>query len=60
MIVEIAAVIAALAAFGLFLIVIAVAVVTGQNENREETRRLTDEFDRIVERLGEEEGGGHR
>lgn len=56
MIVEIAVVVAFLAIFGIFLACIAVALSVGQQHNRREVRRLTDEFESIVRRLGNEEG----
>lgn len=43
--------------FGLMLVVIGAAVLNGQSSNRDEMERVREEFERIVDRLGTEEGG---
>ena len=58
LIVEIALIAGFLITFGLLLAAVGTAVVGGQRANRAEMERMRDEFERIVDRLGEEEEGG--
>lgn len=56
MILELALLIAFLATFGVLMACVGTAVIEGQSSNREEMERVREEFERIVGRLGEEEG----
>ncbi len=58
MIVELTVIAAFLVVFAVFIACVAVALAAGQRTNRQEVKRLVDEFDRIVDRLGEEESEG--
>lgn len=42
--------------FGFMLVVIGAVVMNGQSSNREEMERVREEFERMVDRLGSEEG----
>jgi len=57
MILEFGLMLAFLIVFGILVSCIAKAIVDGQSKNRTEMERVREEFERIVERLGEEEGG---
>lgn len=56
MLVELTVIVAFLIVFGVFIVCVSVAMATGQRYNRKEVQRLAEEFDRIVDKLGEEEG----
>lgn len=51
-----AVLIAVAATVGLMIVMVSIATVSGQTSNREEMEKVREEFGRIVDRLGEEEG----
>lgn len=51
-----AALVGLTATVGLMMLIIGTTIVEGQTSNRAEMERIREEFERIVGRLGEEEG----
>lgn len=51
-----AALIGLTATVGLMMVIIGTTIVDGQSSNRADMERVREEFERIVDRLGEEEG----